>query len=514
MNPYYLLAAVVVLLISAALLAPRKKKLAPPPGAMPGDLILRASSYKSGSRRYLADSGTLVVPENRSRLGSRLIALPVLRIRSSSASPAEPIFHLAGGPGVSNMRFRPPDELLANHDIVLVGYRGVDRSSVLDCPEFEKAVLGDGKSILGDTSLDLMTRAVRLWLARTRSAGVDLAGYTLPEVIEDLETARLKLGYERVNLLSESYGTRLAQVYAALHPRSLHRSAMIGVNPPGRFVWEPQMVDAQIAQYGRLWAHDDAASVRTADLAQAVRTVSHNMPARWLLLPIDPGKVNAAAFVLLFNRKTAAQVFDAYVAAAHGDASGLALMGMAYDFMLPGAFVWGDLFAKGASADMDLKRDYAATLQPQESIMGSPIAWLAWAPLSRARERELAPGQLLQPQPSDVETLLLSGSVDFSTPAEYARDELLPTLRNGTQVIFSEAGHVPDIWKLQPEATLRMLTTFYLTGEPDTSLLAYVPMDFKVGLGFPRLAKLLTVTLILPFLGLVIAVRRLLGRAH
>lgn len=27
---------------------------------------------------------------------------------------------------MSNMRFDPPDELLANHDVLIIGYRGVD----------------------------------------------------------------------------------------------------------------------------------------------------------------------------------------------------------------------------------------------------------------------------------------------------------------------------------------------------------------------------------------------------
>jgi pimeloyl-ACP methyl ester carboxylesterase len=47
--------------------------------------------------------------------------------------------------------------------------------------------------------------------------GIDLGGYTIPEVFENLEEARMALGYEHVNLLSESYGIRVAQVYAAAH---------------------------------------------------------------------------------------------------------------------------------------------------------------------------------------------------------------------------------------------------------------------------------------------------------
>jgi hypothetical protein len=70
------------------------------------------------------------------------------------------------------------------------------------------------------------------------------------------------------------------------------------------------------------------------------------------------------------------------------------------------------------------------------------------------------PAELQHVQPSEVETLLVSGSVDFSTPAEFATSELLPQLTRGQQVILREMGHVDDIWQLQP-ATARLLTSFY-----------------------------------------------------
>lgn len=318
-----------------------------------------------------------------------------------------------------------------------------------------------------------------------------------------VEAARVALGYERVNLLSESYGTRVAQIYAALHPESVFRSAMIGVNPPGRFVWEPQRVDSQIEQYARLWSRDEAARKRSSNLAETMKRVSHNMPRRWLFFPIDAGKVNAMAFVLFFNRNTSAIVFDAYVAADHGDPSGLALMSMAYDFFVPKSFVWGDFFAKGASADLDLTRDYTADLRDADSIIGSPISLMIWAPLSKAWRHETLPQELREVRPSDVETLLVSGSVDFSTPVEYARDELLPSLKNGRQVIISEAGHVGDVWGVQPEATTRLLTSFYDTGVADDSLYQYAPMDFNVKLGFPLLAKILLGTGAMLVMGLL-----------
>jgi hypothetical protein len=100
------------------------------------------------------------------------------------------------------------------------------------------------------------------------------------------------------------------------------------------------------------------------------------------------------------------------------------------------------------------------------------------------------PAEFLQVHPSDVETLLISGNIDFSTPAEFATDDLLPALTNGTQVILSEMGHVNDVMSLQPEANERLLTRFFDSGEADDSLFVYEPMDFQVGRGFPQLAKI------------------------
>ena len=66
---------------------------------------------------------------------SRLIALPVTRILARSARPGAPVFRLEGGPGLTNMNFPDASRFAGHHDVVLVGYRGVDGSSKLDCPE-------------------------------------------------------------------------------------------------------------------------------------------------------------------------------------------------------------------------------------------------------------------------------------------------------------------------------------------------------------------------------------------
>src|SRR6185436_20157785 len=55
-----------------------------PAGAQAGDLRLESCHYGTEKGSYAADCGTLVVPENRHRADSHLIALPVTRIRALS----------------------------------------------------------------------------------------------------------------------------------------------------------------------------------------------------------------------------------------------------------------------------------------------------------------------------------------------------------------------------------------------------------------------------------------------
>lgn len=467
-----------------------EKPVTVPEGAQAGDLFLEPCTFEAEKIKYAADCGTLVVPENRSKADSRLIALPVVRIRATGQNPTEPIFWFEGGPGQGNIDFQYPPSLLENHDFVMVGYRGAEGSVVLDCPEVDQAIKGVGSDVLSEASLNHMADAMRQCAERLQDEGVDLEGYTIPEVIEDMEAARVALGYDRVNLLSESYGTRVAQIYAYLHPENIHRSAMVSVNPPGHFVWEPEVIDAQLADYAALCAKDAACSARTDDLAETMRAVAHDMPRRWLFLPIDPGKVRVVTFMLLFHRDTAATVFDAYIAAEAGDPSGLVLMSLAYDLIMPSAFIQGDLLTKGSSADYDPARDYRVELDPADSIIGSPAGVLILEPGAKGWPITPIPEELRQVHTSKVETLLVSGSVDFSTPPQFATDELLPYLPNGRQIILAEMGHTGDVRGVQPEATERLLISFYDTGVADDSLFTYEPMDFAVGMGFPALAKI------------------------
>jgi hypothetical protein len=131
-------------------------------GPHAGQLTMHPCTYPTENGGYRADCGTLVVPEDRADPRSRLIALPVTRILARSSHPLAPIFHLNGGPGTTNMTFPQANRLAAQHDVVMVGYRGVDGSSVLNCPEVT-AALENSADFLG--ARELVHRRERSWPA-------------------------------------------------------------------------------------------------------------------------------------------------------------------------------------------------------------------------------------------------------------------------------------------------------------------------------------------------------------
>jgi pimeloyl-ACP methyl ester carboxylesterase len=370
--------------------------------------------------------------------------------------------------------------------------------------------------MLSPASLEDFHDSIATCAERLQREGVDLAGYTLFERIDDMEAARAALGYERIDLLSESVGTRTALFYTQTYPQSIHRSAMIAVNPPGHFLWKADVIDAQLEGYAKLCAQDAGCSARTGDLASAMREVARNMPRRWLLLPIQPGTVKLGSFFGMFETSTAPMsapvMIDAWLSAAEGDASGLAMISLVAGMVFPSSFVWGETAATG-SIDTAIALEYLAQADLGGTILGTPGSTWMFGGLS-AWPASALPQEVLQVQPSDVEILMVSGAIDFSTPPQFARDEVLPFLSKGQQVVLPGFGHSGDVWGLQPEATAHLLTSFYATGVADDSLYTDQPVDFGVGLGFPELAKLLVavptliVVLVVALVWFLIARRR------
>ncbi len=466
-----------------------------PKGAQAGDLVLDPCTYATDDGGFDADCGTLVVSENPSDPKSRLIALPVTRIRALSERPKEPLFRFEGGPGIMNMTFPWAGRYAVDRDVVLVGYRGVDGSVRLDCPEVESA-LGHSTDLLGEKSFRAYEKGFRDCAKRLTDDGYDLTRYGLSQQVDDMEAVRKALGYDRIDLLSESAGTRTALIYAWRHPQRIHRSVMIGVNPPGNFLWDRKTTDELVGRYAALCKQDEACRSRTDDLAASMRRTAANMAERWLFLPIQKSSVRIFSFYGLMETTSemaplnAPTAIDSWLSVAEGDASGFWFQSLVAK-LAPMPFVWGQ-YASAARPDARAVADYFASgSQKGGTGLGYAGTAFAWGGGRLADAWPAAPDEnaYSEMRTSKVPTLLIGGALDFSTPPQNARKELLPYLPNGHQVVLPGFGHSGSFWHDQPEAGTHLVTTFLDRGRVDRSRYEPQEVDFTPGVTLPILAK-------------------------
>ena len=478
-----------------------------PAGAHAGQLTLKHCTYANEP----ADCGTLVVPENRHDAQSRLIALPITRIRAHTSHPGVPIFRLQGGPGLTNMDFPDAKRFTARRDVVLVGYRGVDGSSRLDCPEVV-ASRDHSRDLLSRASIASDASAFGACAKRLQNEGVDLAGYSLPERVDDLELARHQLGYGPVDLVSESAGTRTAMIYAWRYPQSIHRSVMIAVNPPGNFLWNAKTTGEQIHRYAALCARAQDCRSRTNNLTTSVHSAYGKIPGHFWFLPIKKGNVRIAGFFGLMNATdggggpiAAPKTIDTLLSIDKGSGAGGAwLLSLFAGIAFPRAQVWGDVASVGRT-DAAYGKRFFASGKDHGSVIGSPGTDFVWAG-----------GQLLNAWPanpdekeynsvrdSNVATLLIGGQLDFATPPQNATRELLPHLANGHQVLLPKIGHADDFWAYRPTASTRLIDTYLDSGRVDTSRYTTNQLDFTPSTTQERIAEIV-VSVFLGFAGLVV----------
>jgi len=426
---------------------------------------------------YAADFGIILVPENRNNPDSNTIQLAFIRIHALEDQTAEPVFLLNGGPGKSNIRGVLPSGFFKHNDLVIVGFRGIDSSVKLDCPEVSKAFTTDNP--YSPESLARIRKIIRGSYDRYTEAGVDINGYTVLEVVDDIDTVRKALGYEKINLFSSSYGTILAYVYCLRYLQNIQRNLMIGAsNISHHLVQEPEAVERVLRDYGKLWKQDPKASARSPDILKTIENVLNTLPRSWEDIRIDPDKIKLCTYWLLYETKTAPMIFDAYVAAENGDYSGLAFLSYSYGDEVGSSEFWCDYFSKALSFGPDPARNLIEEMDSPGSIIGSPSARLFLGAASQGGwPIRPIPQKYREMQDCDAETLVVMGNLDPSSPLEYIR-ELMPYFKKGQLVVLSDMGHM-DPSNLQPEAFNHLGERFYSEGIVDTSKYVFNKVDFE-----------------------------------
>jgi len=169
------------------------------------------------------------VPEDWEAPAARHISLKVAIVRSAAARSAPDLVTLLdGGPGGAATQDYPAlagalSALRRQHDILLIDQRGTGDSNALTCPAEQPE-----QSQPHDISASL--QQVRRCLAQV-SLHAAPEHYTTTDAVRDLEAVRQGLGAPRLDLIGISYGTRVAQQYAARYPGSV-RSIVLDSTVP------------------------------------------------------------------------------------------------------------------------------------------------------------------------------------------------------------------------------------------------------------------------------------------
>ena len=309
-------------------------------------------------------------------------------------------------------------------------------------------------------------------------------------------------------------------IYQWRYPNSVDRSVMVGVNPPGNFIYSGAEIDQGIERYSALCAKQPACRARTKNLAASMKHTAADMPSSWFSLPIKPGNVLVGTFLGLTEANSDSgsplsgpMTLNSWISAAQGDPSGLWFLSAMANLVLPQSFVWGE-FASIGMADAQPVERYFSSGADRGSIIGNPLAEFLWGAGGLAHAWPANPGenQYTSVQNSSVPTLLIGGTLDFETPAQNATKELLPHLSNGHQVILSGLGHVDDFDAYEPSASTQLLTTFYATGQVDTSRytpneVSFATSDTQAAIAKKILATMVGVALLAVIWLVVLAIR-------
>jgi len=172
--------------------------------------------------------GTYEVYENRDARSGRKIGLHVVVVPATGEKKApDAITYFAGGPGDASTTAAPglAQELASlreSRDLLLVDFRGTGESNPLRC-SYQDQRLG---YLEGFLPLD----GVRACWEEVRQKA-DPSFYTTSHAVDDVDDVRAALGYETLNVIGGSYGTRAALVYLRRHPERVRTVLLDGPDP-------------------------------------------------------------------------------------------------------------------------------------------------------------------------------------------------------------------------------------------------------------------------------------------
>ncbi|HEY0148146.1 MAG TPA: alpha/beta hydrolase [Allosphingosinicella sp.] len=455
--------------LAGALLGATILALAVPAAAAPAKPapVLKLEPYMfklSDGTQLPAERGTFSVPEERGNPKSRRINIGFVRLKSTSATPGNPLVYVAGGPGGSGVASAEGARqavflaLRAAGDVIMLDQRGTGFSNHIPSCTAQRRF--DPAVTLTDATLTAYYReTLRYCVGKWTAAGVAVNGYTTLENAADIEDLRRALGAKKIDLWAISYGTQLAMATMRRYPKSIGRVVLSSVDGVDQNIKLPAAVDATykriegampkpglIALMRRVNARFDAAPQSftfTPKTGPAVTFKTDSFPLRMMagILPKDPAGIG--------------QLFGAYSALDAGQ--GAALAPQIYS-----TFYQNPLTMGGMSQLMDISSGLSETkaAKVRAQIPGSLLGDAINFPVSRLIGE--VPGVDLGNAyrgavRSKIPVLVLSGDLDVRTPLE-EQAEAISGLRKRHQIIVRNGGH--DLFEAHQDIPKIMIDFF------------------------------------------------------
>jgi pimeloyl-ACP methyl ester carboxylesterase len=199
----------------------------------PAEVVIEPATLVVAGKQIRYELGTMYVPENRSDPRSRIIKVGFARFKAARSGGAPPTFHLPGGPGNAILEHAQQYlQYLAVSDVVLVEQRGYSTrgEKLMYRPRTYSPLPMNQPTSLeawNAAAVDLARAAVAEYAAK----GIDLSGYSVLELADDVNDLRRLLGYEKISLVGQSFGSQLSFAIMRRHPQIVARALLSGVEP-------------------------------------------------------------------------------------------------------------------------------------------------------------------------------------------------------------------------------------------------------------------------------------------
>lgn len=398
-----------------------------------------------------AQCATLMAPENHDAPNGRKISLAVAMIPAKNQSQPDPVVMIAGGPGQSILEAYPMlhpalDDVRRSRNILLLDARGTGKSHPLQCDEVttieEDAADSDDPALMRT-----LTERCRDRLAKTS----DLRFYTTADHIRDLDLLRATIGVDQLNVAGISYGTRVAQQYAARYPAHTRTVTLDSIAPNTLVLGQEHALnlDAAIRQQFARCVADGACKRNIGDPATLLVKVRATLQAGGLA-PVryrDPTNGEWREEVPQFGHLSNLLRFYAY---RPESASMLPLILRdasqgRYETLLSQARALsgevGDSISLGMHLSVSCTEDPEIHPRPEDekTILGNSIAEFIQAQCAVWPKGRRDPN-FRKPLSGNVPVLAISGEYDPVTPPRYGA-EVVKTLPNGRLLVLPGQGH-------------------------------------------------------------------------